>query len=201
MKVTKHGDCEQVMTPQERDHLYLVVEGRVNVISDEQVLQKVFSEIKIGRAKRTQAKRKELLAIFDGDRQLVEMEFQKDPHMAIRDVSTEFPSALLDPTDYISKRAYQTFGNDQVLTNKRSRPSFALTEGHSCIIAKIEVSIFEDIVNRINSNPINRQKNDFFRKFQWFQQLNQTMKAKVNECMQAQNFLPGQRIVAENKPG
>jgi len=50
--VKSYGDCEHVVTPADKDNIAIVLQGVVNVISDERIYKQIVKEIKLARRKR-----------------------------------------------------------------------------------------------------------------------------------------------------
>ena len=117
-KLLKFADCDLVTFPKENKFIYLVVSGRVNVISSEAVYNAIEKTIK-----RT---RKKALAEYKKKCELYGQEYVgKEPLKFV----TDFPEEKFRSGDFKRLKPNQTFGNDKLITMKGYRPSFVLAEG------------------------------------------------------------------------
>ena len=61
-----------------------------------------------------------------------------------------------------------TFGNDKIVTNKSFRPSYAMAIRPETVIVSIPVKVIEDEIKRLANTGENKEKIDFFRHFDWY---------------------------------
>ena len=89
------------------------------------------------------------------------------------------------------------FGNDKIFTTKNFRPSYALGMGDKTVILSFPLQVIEDTVKKLSNTGENKEKTDFFRHFDWFDNFTQSMKTKFNDVVHKETFYPGAKLIAE----
>ena len=91
------------------------------------------------------------------------------------------------------------FGNDKIFTTKNFRPSYALAVGQDTVILSFPLQVIEDTVKKLANTGENKEKTDFFRHFDWFDNFTQSMKTKFNNVVHKETFHPGMRLIEEGQ--
>jgi len=69
------------------------------------------------------------------------------------------------------------------------------------VIISIPVKVIEDEIKRLANTGENKEKIDFFRHFDWYDNFTQGLKTKFNNCLHKKTFYPGKgaKIITEGK--
>lgn len=78
-----------------------------------------------------------------------------NPDYAEKTEPTDFPNELLKKLDITKIDTKQTFGNDTCVSNKKFRPSFAVSEGDKTIVLQVSSQLVSEIIIRVNTSPEN----------------------------------------------
>lgn len=120
-KLYEYRDCEEVTNPTNRELMYVIMSGRVSLISDDRIYKRTNFEIKKARKKRKKAIQK----IEDEGGEPAEK-------AALLGVIDDFPYEIINKTEYkIIEEPGTTFGNDRIMSAKNYRPTFGLSCGLS----------------------------------------------------------------------
>lgn len=116
----------------------------------------------------------------------------------VSDFKSDFPFEILSKGDYkVAEEIGTTFGNDKILTGKNFRPSFVVSATPDTVILQFCVKIVEDTIKILSNTGENKEKTDFFKNFDWFDNFTQSNKTKFNNVIKKEIFYPGAKIIAE----
>jgi len=64
-------------------------------------------------------------------------------------------------------------------------------------VLEIPVRIIEETIKKLANSGENKEKTDFMRRFDWFDNFTQSLKTKFNNCIVKKTFYPGAKIITE----
>ena len=184
--ISTFSDCEEVTSPASKQTIYLLMKGAVTILGDDRTYKNAVREVKKFRRKREKAR-----------------EAGEEPK------KTNEPPPLTDfQFNEFSKSDYKiidvigsSFGNDKIVTNKSFRPSYVMSIRSETVIVSIPIKVIEDEIKRLANTGENKEKIDFLRHFDWYDNFTQGLKTKFNNCVQKRTFYPGKgaKIITEGK--
>jgi signal-transduction protein with cAMP-binding, CBS, and nucleotidyltransferase domain len=71
--------------------------------------------------------------------------------------------------------------------------------GPKTIIVEIPQRVIDECVKKLANTGENKEKSDFMRHFDWFDNFTQSLKTKFNNIMTKKVFYPGMKIIEEGK--
>ena len=156
--------------PQTKDLIYILLRGRVAIISEDRVYTEVKRETKRSRWKRKKDREKRAAEGKEGEPVIEDA------------VPTDFPfeNEKVNKADYkVLDELGTTFGNDKLISGKNFRPSFARAIGnyhdveddtrvhHICVLA-MPMKVIEETLKKLSNTGENKEKTDFLTHFKWF---------------------------------
>ena len=190
--------------PQTKDLIYILLRGRVAIVSEDRVYTEVKREIKRSRWKRKKDREKRAAETALG---------KENPPIVEDDIPTDFPmeNEKVNKADFkVLDQLGTTFGNDKLLSGKNFRPSFVRAIGnyhdveddtkvhHVCVLA-MPMKVIEETLKKLSNTGENKEKTDFFTHYKWFDNFTQSLKTKFNNCCHKKDFYPGAKIIQEGK--
>ena len=221
-------DCAQITEPAIKDLIYVLLSGRVAIIDNQQVFQRIQKHKKLLGRKRQKiidAKEREVeqghaaradlekimkqMELKDEEEILdeaagaenVEQEDVKDKNAAVTNPGiSDIPLNDLSKSDFkMLKILGSTFGNDKIITSKNFRPSYAIAVGKETKILSMPLRVVDEAIKKLANTGENKEKSDFFKHYDWFYNFTQSLKTKFNNLVTKKVFYPGSYLFKEGQ--
>lgn len=187
----EYADCSEVTHPSIKDVIYVLIQGRVHIIAEERTYKRMKFCIRKQRKQR-----QKMLANLD---KFEECEGQNLEAQGLqKKYNTDFPFDEFTKQDYkVFVEKGKTFGNDKIMTTKGFRPSIGMAIGQTTQIISIPVRVIEEGIKKLANSGENKEKTDFMRNFDWFDNFTQSLKTKYNNVIKKVVFYPGSKLITE----